>query len=157
MRRWWQIIRLGEAEKRLEQPLDRGRAPQIGAAHDERDTAVGIIDHAGEMIGCGRVLAGEDDVVDVAWGAGETLSKFAPAGKADARDRLGRVEPPAVRLGLAPGGIVGQAAAGAWIMALGAVRCRERGGDVRAGAEARIDEAEAAKPLDRRRISRGAA
>ena len=61
-----EIGRLGQAEQRLEQPLDRGRGPQVRAADDQGHAARGIVDDAGEMIGGRRILAGEDGVADVA-------------------------------------------------------------------------------------------
>ena len=60
-----EIGRLGQAQQNLQQALDRRRAAQVGAAHDERHAACGIVDDAGEMIGGGRVLARQDDVVEI--------------------------------------------------------------------------------------------
>ena len=139
-----EIGRLGQAEQRLEQALDRGRGAQILAAHDQGHAARRIVDDAGEVVGGGRVLAREDRVADVGGGGGEAACR--PARSTSA----GRLRASAAALSRRQlcgvvarrAGIVGQAAAGAGISAAGvAVRRGERGGDVGAGAEAGIDEA----------------
>ena len=63
------IGRLGQTEQGLEQPLDRGRGAQILSPNDQRHAAARIVDHAGQMIGGGRVLAREDRIADLARGA----------------------------------------------------------------------------------------
>ena len=85
------VGRLRKAEQLLEHALDRGRGSEVGAADDRRDAARRIVDHAGEVIGRGRVLAGQDRVADLRRVAGEDGPiRFPPAGQARRRHRLGR-------------------------------------------------------------------
>jgi hypothetical protein len=146
-----QIFGLGQAQQDLQQPLHRGRGSEVGAAHDQVDAARRVVDDAGEVIGRGRVLAGEDRIADVAGLCREARAvMLGPAWQPRLRQRFRRVQPPAVRCRCLPLGVVGQAAAGAGIGAAGiAVRGGQRLGDVGPGAEAGIDQAHAAQPLQR--------
>ena len=105
------------------------------------------------MISGGRILSSEDDVVEIAPVRLAALAVLAPRRLAGGRNRFGRVEPPAVWLGGAARWIVGKAAAGPGVAGLGSVRSLERGSDVGTGAIARVDDAEIAQALERRRIS----
>ena len=69
-----QIGRLGQAEQQLEEALDRRRGAEVGAAHHEGHAGSGVIDHATQMIGCRRVLAGEDRVADLVGACSEFAS-----------------------------------------------------------------------------------
>src|SRR6185295_18863309 len=103
------------------------------------------------MVGCRRVLAREDCVVEIGGGTRELAAiVLGPGRRADEIERLRSIEPPAVPLGRAPLRIVGKPAACARIMrARRAMRRFERGGDVGAGAEAGIDQSALTQPLQR--------
>ena len=91
------------------------------------------------MIGCRRILSGEDRVADVARASLRNCCHRPRSTTASPvkLERLGRIEPPAMRRRRAPLGIVGQAAAGARVGGRGvAMRRGQRLGDVGAGAEA---------------------
>ena len=138
-----EIAWLRQVEQFLQQPLDGSRRAQVDAANDDRYATRGIVDNAGEMVGREGVLARQDRVADVGGGPGEARTVgLAPAGDAaDARDRGGGIEPPAVGCGGAARGVVGLAAAGPRIGCAGvAMGGGERGGDIGAGAEAWVDQ-----------------
>ena len=112
------IGRLGQVEQLLKEALGRRRWAQIFSANDERNTRLGIVDDAGEMVGGWCILTSEDGVTDVFALAVEVSAiVFGPAGQTDEINRLFRVQPPAVgRIGL-PLRIVGEAAARAGVAA----------------------------------------
>ena len=79
-----------------------------------------------------------------------------PTGQASGGDRLVGIEPPTVRGGRPPAGVVGKAAASAGITAPRiAVRRGQRCRYVRAGAEAAIDQASRFQPLQRGGVKGG--
>jgi hypothetical protein len=129
--------RLGQAEQRLEQPLDRGRGAQVAPRTTSRHAARRIVDDAGEMIGGGRVLAGEDRVADVGR-ARAVKSRPSPRSQTAVPARasaFGAVEPPAC-------GVVARARD----RRAGRGRCRDRG---------RRRHRRAARSATRRRCRRG--
>ena len=54
----------GQSEQCLKHPLRMSRGEQVGAARDQRDALLRIIDHDREVIGCRRLLASEDNVAE---------------------------------------------------------------------------------------------
>ena len=149
-----QICRLGQAKEHLQHPLDRGGRAQVGGADDQVRSARRVVHDAGEMIGGRRVLSREDRIVEVSATARKAFAGvFGPVRQAGAFQRLARVEPPAVGSGSASPGVMGQASAGARIVRGRPMWRFERGGDVRPGAEARIDQPRFAKPVERASIS----
>jgi len=136
--RMMEVGRLGQAKQLLEQALDRCRSTQVGAAHDYRHVALGVVDDTGEMVGGGRVFAGEDRVADVAGLGGEGAPVgFRPRRQARKFERRPRVEPPAVRRRGPAVRIIWQGTTGTRIGSRRvAVRGSQRLGDVSAGAEA---------------------
>ena len=58
------VGRRGQAEQRLQQPLDMGGLEQVLAAHDVCDLLDRVIDHHGQVIGDAQVLARQDDIAD---------------------------------------------------------------------------------------------
>ena len=140
------VARRRQAEQRLEQAVDVRRLEQVGAAHDVGDALRGIVDGDREMIGGRRILAREHDVA-LQLGhrrrrspASSSCQRSGPA----QRDRLGHVEPPAMRLAppsARPRRPADRCAAGARIDRPScAVRRGRAGGDLGAGAEAGIDQ-----------------
>jgi len=139
---------LRQAEQELEEALHRGRGLEVGTAHDQRHARRGIVDDAGEMVGGGSILAGEDDVIEIGAGGDVAMFAFAPAWQAGAGERGAAVEAPAVRLCGSAHGVVGKGAAGAGIVRVRPMRGRERGGDVGAGAETGIGKVRGAKLVE---------
>ena len=101
------------------------------------------------MIGGRRILAGKDGIADVLAAARKAGAiRFCPFRQANSRNRLLRVEPPAMRDIRPPVGIVGQASANSRIAASGiAMWRRQRLGDIGARTEAGIDEARLLQPV----------
>jgi len=56
------VTRLGKAEQRLQQPVDRGRLKQIAPAHDVGHALQRVVDHHRQMIACRQISAAEDNV-----------------------------------------------------------------------------------------------
>ena len=65
---------LRQVEQGLEQALDRRRRSQVRAADDHRYPCRRIVDDAGEVIRCRRVLPREDRVADLRRVGGKALS-----------------------------------------------------------------------------------
>jgi len=139
----------GEGEEGLEEAVDVGGGKEVFAAGDEGDVLEGVVDHDGEMVGGGDVLAGEDDVAEEGGIDGDFAVALIVEGEgAEALAGGSGVESPAVGgVGGEEGGALvgGEGAAGAGVegafRAVGSVGDAGRFlGDVAAGAEAGVED-----------------
>ena len=150
-------------EKRLQQPVDRGRGKQVASAHDVGHALQRIVDHHRQMVARRQIAAAEDNVAPNlrrrrALGRNAAFAIFDP-GEIRRRgvDRAAHVEaesrPVAAREAVARFGRR-ERAAGSRIERR-AVRVATAGGgarDLRAAAKAGVDEAPPVEAGERRRV-----
>ena len=151
---------LRKLQDRLQHTVDRGGVKQVVAARDMGDRLQGVIVDDGDVVAGADVLAGQDDITPgrrlsgngagLAVRAGAKLAKGEVGPGSD--DGLGHVEAQGIGLAgrhsaLALLRCQQAAMAGVYDGTIGIARALV-GGELRTGAEARVEQAQAFKPVD---------